>query len=72
MKKSKLAQKLIQKTKKEFNFSQQISNDFINQIPKINNCDQSFNILNKNRENSIKELLTLDHLNKEEKQHVES
>ena len=26
--------------RKEFNFSQQIFNDFINQIPKINDCDQ--------------------------------
>ena len=57
---------------KEFNFSQQIFNDFINQIPKINAYDQSFNISNKNRENSIKELLRLDHLNQEEKQHVEN
>ena len=58
--------------RKEFNFSQQIFNDFINQIPKVHDCDQSFNILNNNRENSIKELLRLDHLNKEERQHVEN
>ena len=58
--------------RKEFNFSQQIFNNFINQIPKINDCGQSFNISNKNRENSIEELLKLDHLNKEEKQHVEN
>ena len=32
--------------RKEFNFLQQIFNDFINQIPKINDCDQSFNISN--------------------------
>ena len=56
---------------KEFNFSQQIFNDFINQIPKVNDCDQSFSISDKNRKNSIKELLRLDHLNKEEK-HVEN
>ena len=58
--------------RKEFNFSQQIFNDFIIQIPKINDCDQSFNISNKNRKNSIKELLRLDHSNQEEKQHVEN
>ena len=58
--------------RKKFNFSQQIFNDFINQIPKVNDCDQSFNISNGNRENSIKEVLRLDHLNKEEKQHVEN
>ena len=58
--------------RKEFNFSQQIFNDFINQIPKINDYDQSFSISNKKRENSIKELLRLDHLNQEEKQHVEN
>ena len=38
----------------EFNLSQQIVNDFINQIPKVNYFDQSFNISNKNRENCIK------------------
>ena len=56
--------------RKKFNFSQQIFNGFINQIPKINDCDQSFNISNKNRENFIEELLRLDHLNKEN-QHIE-
>ena len=33
---------------------------------------KSFNISNKNQENYIKESLRLDHLNKEEKQHVEN
>ena len=47
--------------RKEFNFSQQNFNDFINQIPKVKDCYQSFNISNKNRENYIKELLRLDH-----------
>ena len=60
------------KNKKELNFSQQIFNDFVNHIPSINDFDQSFNISNKNWENSIKELLRLDHLNKEERQHVVS
>ena len=45
--------------RKEFNFSQQIFNDFINQIPEINYCDQSFNISNKNRENSIKRIIKI-------------
>ena len=58
--------------RKKFNFSQQIFNYLINQITKLNDCDQSFNISNKNRENSIEELLRLDHLNEEEKQHVEN
>ena len=57
--------------RKEFNFSQQIFNEFIKQIPKVNDCDLSFNIANKNRENSIKEFLRLDHLNEKEK-HVEN
>ena len=35
--------------RKEFNFSQQIFNDFIKQIPKVIDCDLSFNISNKNR-----------------------
>ena len=70
MKKSKTNTKTNSGNGKEFNFSQQIFNDFINQIPKINDYDQSFNISNKNRENPIKELLRLDHLNQEEKQHV--
>ena len=60
------------KDRKEFNFSQQIFTNFINQIPKVQDCDRSFNISNKNREISIKELLRLDPLNKEERQHVES
>ena len=55
-----------------FNFSQQIFNDLITQIPQTNDYHQSFNISNKSRENAIKELLRLDHLNKEEKQHVEN
>ena len=58
--------------RKEFNFSQQIFNDFISQIPKVQDCYQSFNISDKNRKNSIKELLRLDHSNREERQHVES
>ena len=58
--------------RREFNFSQQVFNDFISQIPKVQDCYHSFNITNKNRENDIKELLRLDHLNKEEKQHVEN
>ena len=53
--------------RKEFNFSQQIFNDFIDQILKVNNCDQSFNISNQDRKNSMKDLLRLDHLNKEKK-----
>ena len=53
-----------------YNFSQQIFNDFVKQIPKVNDCDLSFNVSNKNRENSIKELLRLGHLNKEETQHI--
>ena len=56
----------------QFNCSRKIFNDFIKQIPKVNDCDLPFYISNKNRENSIKELLRLDHLNKEEKQHVEN
>ena len=42
---------------RKFNFSQNVLNDFITQIPKVQDCYQSFNILNKNRENYIKELL---------------
>ena len=56
----------------KFNFSQKIFNDLITQIPLTNDYQQSFNISNKNRENAIKELLRLEHLNKEEKQHVEN
>ena len=41
--------------RKVFNFSQQILSDFIIQIPKVNDYYQSFNISNKNRENSIRE-----------------
>ena len=44
----------------------------ITQVPKTNDFKQSFNILHKDRENSIEELLRLDHLNKEEKQNVEN
>ena len=64
--------KTILEDRKEYNFSQQIFNDFINQIPKVQDCYQYLNIPNKNSEKSIKELLRLDHLNREERQHVES
>ena len=56
----------------KFIFLQQIFNDLINQIPQTNDYHQLFNISNKNRENAIKELLRLDHLNEEEKQHLEN
>ena len=48
--------------KKEFNFSQQNCNDLINHILQTNDCDQSFNISNENRENPVKELSVLNHL----------
>ena len=44
----------------------------VKQILKVNDCDQSFNIPNTNRENSIKELLRMNHLNNEEKQRAEN
>ena len=47
--------------RREFNFSQQVFNNFISQIPKTQDCYQSFYISNKNRENYFKELLKLDH-----------
>ena len=34
--------------RKVFNFSQQIFNDFINQIPEVKYCDQSLNISDEN------------------------
>ena len=40
--------------RREFNFSQQVFNDFISQIPKVQDSYQSFNVSNKNRENYIK------------------
>ena len=36
--------KLSLENNKEFNFPRQIFNDFVNHIPQINDCDQSFNI----------------------------
>ena len=58
--------------RKEFNCLQNIFNDLINQLPQTYDFKPSFNISHKDRENSIKELLRLDHLNEEEKQHVEN
>ena len=58
--------------RKVFNFSQQIFNDFINQIPEVKYCDQSLNISDENWENSIEEFLRFDYLNQEQKQHVKT
>ena len=49
--------------KKGFDFSQ-ICNDSINHTQKTNDSDQSFNILNNNRESSIKVLIRLYYLEK--------